>query len=532
MNHTAGQPFIHKLEMKDPEGDEQEFTLEIPNQLPANAYSEMVASGFQLASDGTIRWESPIAGTWQVLIRLHEKKNGQYTGVFSDRLTLITVNPADGNKAPVFVPLTTKTVRVGRTLSFNVEASDPDGQQVAVSTYGKLMESGATFTQVQAGNPSNGVFSWTPTAAHLGSHNLYLIAADNHQYPAITQTIVQVNVVECAAFEPVYTIKSPCAGSNNGKITVNASAGYSPFRYSVDNGATFQDHPEFENISPGSYTLLIEDAIGCLSSSANVVVEELPLPTVSLELPSSICSASSILELTSGAPSGGIYSGTGVQDGFFNPAIAGLGSHVIYYSYTDGYGCNNTASSEITVYESPVADAGPDAVVYLNGSEKRNCTSLTGNATGGALPYLYKWSTGEASQTIMVCPIVTTTYILTITDAKGCSDTSHVTVTVSDSKNSNSNSNRPDWAGRPDEVVSVFPNPANSQSEVSVRLPYQDEITIEIIDQNGRIVTTLYKGMVEAQEVMVFKIGDILTKSTPYFCKVVTKNRVYMTRIL
>jgi PKD repeat protein len=55
------------------------------------------------------------------------------------------------------------------------------------------------------------------------------------------------------------------------------------------------------------------------------------------------------LELTSGSPAGGIYSGPGVEDGFFHPDMAGAGTHTLVYTYTDENGCGNFAEQTVLV---------------------------------------------------------------------------------------------------------------------------------------------------------------------------------------
>lgn len=84
-------------------------------------------------------------------------------------------------------------------------------------------------------------------------------------------------------------------------------------------------------------------------------------------------------------------------------------------------------------FEFTIADAGSDKnVVYGYGS---NCTILTGAAAGGVAPYTYSWSPGGTtpnSANTEVCPTVTTTYTLTVTDSNGCSRTDDVTVFVND----------------------------------------------------------------------------------------------------
>lgn len=60
-----------------------------------------------------------------------------------------------------------------------------------------------------------------------------------------------------------------------------------------------------------------------------------------------------------------------------------------------------------------------------------DCTDITPNITGGAGdPYMYEWSTGEISASINVCPVVPTTYSVTVTDMLGCEGVGEVEVIV------------------------------------------------------------------------------------------------------
>ena len=53
--------------------------------------------------------------------------------------------------------------------------------------------------------------------------------------------------------------------------------------------------------------------------------------------------------LTGGSPAGGTYSGPGVSNGMFDPAVAGVGTHTITYTYTDANSCTNSADQDIVV---------------------------------------------------------------------------------------------------------------------------------------------------------------------------------------
>ncbi|MBM76925.1 MAG: hypothetical protein CL846_00430 [Crocinitomicaceae bacterium] len=64
----------------------------------------------------------------------------------------------------------------------------------------------------------------------------------------------------------------------------------------------------------------------------------------------SLCSSNTLI-LDGGFPLGGTYSGTGVNNGLFDPLIAGVGSHSITYTYTDGNNCTDAATETIVVLQ-------------------------------------------------------------------------------------------------------------------------------------------------------------------------------------
>jgi hypothetical protein len=55
------------------------------------------------------------------------------------------------------------------------------------------------------------------------------------------------------------------------------------------------------------------------------------------------------LTLSGESPAGGVYSGTGVSVGSFDPAVSGTGTFVITYVYTDVNACSDTAQENIVV---------------------------------------------------------------------------------------------------------------------------------------------------------------------------------------
>lgn len=85
------------------------------------------------------------------------------------------------------------------------------------------------------------------------------------------------------------------------------------------------------------------------TSPRTPVVADIGGPVVTFAPLNSVCDNAPAFQLTGGNPSGGTYSGPGVSGGNFDPGVAGVGTHTITYSYTDGNNCTNTATQSITV---------------------------------------------------------------------------------------------------------------------------------------------------------------------------------------
>ena len=103
--------------------------------------------------------------------------------------------------------------------------------------------------------------------------------------------------------------------------------------------------------------------------------------------------------------------GPGITDPWnpmFDPKLAGPGTHTITYSITDGNGCSDIGTVDITVLEAPKAN-------IAQGSLSNLCPGvlleLDGNPSGGIAPYTHQWTgqTAPLSSTSIPNPDFTTT---------------------------------------------------------------------------------------------------------------------------
>ncbi len=195
------------------------------------------------------------------------------------------------------------------------------------------------------------------------------------------------------------------------------------------------------------------------------------LPAVTLSSFSNVCENAINFALAGGSPSGGTYSGTGVSSGIFNPTTAGVATHTITYSYTDGNGCTNTATKNITVNALPTVTLGTFSDVCLNGGAQ----VLTGGSPALGIYSGAGVSSGSFDPAIGAIGTHTISYFYS--DGNGCTNTatSNITVTSCTGLLDGTSANN----------VSLFPNPSDGIVTISSSYPGS---TIELYDGQGKMV--------------------------------------------
>src|SRR5450631_1512052 len=82
------------------------------------------------------------------------------------------------------------------------------------------------------------------------------------------QTTTSVVLTDPGTF-PYFTsavVNAMSCNTNNGQVTLTPTGGTPPYQYSINDGITFQSSNVFGNLAPGSYSILIEDANGCITA--------------------------------------------------------------------------------------------------------------------------------------------------------------------------------------------------------------------------------------------------------------------------
>jgi PKD repeat protein len=171
---------------------------------------------------------------------------------------------------------------------------------------------------------------------------------------------------------------------------------------------------------PGVYTFYVNQSQNdCTSGTDTTMLTINALPEVTFAELDSLCADAAPVALTGGLPEGGTYSGTGVADGIFDPASAGVGAFEITYDYVDSNGCQSQAMQTITVNPLPEVELGADQEI---------CTgdSVIFDAGSGFASYL--WNNGAIEQSVTIKEAGE--YWVTVTNEFGCVTSDSASLTV------------------------------------------------------------------------------------------------------
>jgi len=120
-----------------------------------------------------------------------------------------------------------------------------------------------------------------------------------------------------------------------------------------DPATSNEEDPTVFYAMPGSYdvTLTVSDGTTNNTVTNENCIEVFELPEVNFSTMDDMCVYWPAYELMEGSPAGGEYSGPGVDNGWFDPEVAGIGTHTLMYTYEDANGCENYAEQTVYVDE-------------------------------------------------------------------------------------------------------------------------------------------------------------------------------------
>lgn len=296
-------------------------------------------------------------------------------------------------------------------------------------------------------------------------------------------TVIVKDAANCLGFS-AYTITQPsqikislgalnatCFGSNNGEISLAAMGGTSPYMYSI-NGTSYSPTSSFTNLVGNlTYTVYVKDVNNCVVSTTEFISQ----PT--------------LVNVTSTSNN---VSCAGGNNGNINLNVSG-GVSPYYYQWSNGATTSSNGNLVAGTYSATVNDYNgcssvmsftltqPSMPLIVNGTviDATGSTSLNGSidvtTTGGTSPYAFNWSNSATTEDIS--GLNPGTYMVSITDANGCSTSNTFNVGTSTGI-ANVQVSASD--------IKVYPNPANSY--VTIEAQGANINKVELVNLLGQTV--------------------------------------------
>jgi hypothetical protein len=207
-----------------------------------------------------------------------------------------------------------------------------------------------------------GTYQFTWTEDNNGCVDTDVISIVFNQLPLVNYTGLGASYcVDPAVLIPL--TGSPVGGTFSGQGVANSN--FIPFAAGV---GTFD------------VTYTYTDANGCTNSQVQSTSVS-GVPSVSFSgLGTSYCEDDASVIALSGSPAGGTFAGAGISGESFIPNTAGLGSHVISYTFGDVNGCSSTSTQSVLINLLPAVSFSGLAPSYCGVS---SVVPLVGSPAGG-----------------------------------------------------------------------------------------------------------------------------------------------------
>ena len=286
-----------------------------------------------------------------------------------------------------------------------------------------LLDGAGATVFSQGANPTPGSIYTGTASCPAGPNNpsslnnipagTYIIDVIDNNGCSISDTIVVNNI---NTFTTSAALNDENCGLSDGAIDLTTTGGSTPFTFNWSNGATTED---ISGLIAGTYSVTSTDASGC------AVVDTFIINTVFAYTTSAVLTNDSCglgngtidLTVTGGtAPITFVWSnGNSTED------ISGLTAGTYTVTTTDGIGCILVDTFNIN---SSAAFTTSGAVTNDTCGLGTGLIDLT--LVGGTAPFTHSWSNGATTEDI--AGIGAGTYMVTSTDASGCSVTDTFTV--------------------------------------------------------------------------------------------------------
>ncbi len=264
----------------------------------------------------------------------------------------------------------------------------------------------------------NGATS-SPDFSNLRSGD-YAVTVTDAGNCSVTRT---VTVGGSSGIELMITDRLPAACDQaNGSFRLNPSGGTEPYTFAL--GQNSSTDPVFSNLNAGTYSITTTDALGCTAMTEIIVAESEGLVlTLEVNQECGNTQADVLAVVAQGTAPYTYDIGNGPTT---DPNFTGLNAGLYRIKAIDANGCESTRSIAIAT-STDAPEVAISAVIPAScGGGIDGGFEL--NVTKGVPPYLYAISEEEKSPFPNFNNLRAGDYLVTITDAGGCSSTLPVTI--------------------------------------------------------------------------------------------------------
>lgn len=198
--------------------------------------------------------------------------------------------------------------------------------------------------------------------------------------------------------------------------------------------ATYK-YPAFTTAATKSFiiTMIAYSGTSCFAKIEQTITVK-PSPAILFDEVPPICSNAGLTKITQaketlGLPGSEQFSGKGITaDGFFDPIAAGVGTHLITYTFTGQNSCSETLTRNVVVFPSPTITLAKEIFILIGGQKK-----VEASVTGNGLTYKWTPSIGLDRDDVLN-PTMSgdndRIYTLTVTSNQGCSTSQTIMLNI------------------------------------------------------------------------------------------------------
>ncbi|MEL7219904.1 MAG: cadherin-like domain-containing protein [Bacteroidota bacterium] len=299
-------------------------------------------------------------------------------------------------------------------LTYRLNTSPSEG---SLRRNGQMLGVEDTFTQQDI---DNGLMSYTHQGGNILSDAFNFDLTDAAGF-CLENNVFQIEIISTNFIASLtQTSVIFCNGGNDGMIETSVQGGIPPYTYRL-NGGPFQESNIFDNLSAGSYSVIVVDQIGTIAGTNTVVISQPDVLMANLTVEEDMITVN-----TSGGTPGYTY--------FLNSSVVqndnvfiGLANGSYSVTVVDANGClTTTAAVEVSVNTLGLNAVLSKGITCFNQSD----ATVAITATGGTPPLMYRMNNGSLQSNPVFENLSAGTYIPQVVDSEGfMRQTTAITIT-------------------------------------------------------------------------------------------------------